>query len=59
MMFRIEYTPEAVSHLAALSRRQAIMVVDQVERKLKHQPTFHPGIGSCFARTRWRRGSFV
>jgi len=39
MTFRIEYAPEAVDHLAALPRHQASMVLDQVERKLKHQPT--------------------
>ena len=39
MTFRIEYAPEAVDHLAALPKRQANMVLDQVERKLKHQPT--------------------
>lgn len=39
MTYRIEYAPEAVDHLAALPRPQANMVLDQVERKLKHQPT--------------------
>jgi mRNA-degrading endonuclease RelE of RelBE toxin-antitoxin system len=39
MTFRIEYAPEAVDHLAGLPKRQAHMVLDQVERKLKHQPT--------------------
>jgi len=39
MTFRIEYAPEAVNHLAALPRRQANMALDQVDRKLKHQPT--------------------
>ena len=39
MTFRIEYAPEAVDHLAALPKRQVKMVLDQVERKLKHQPT--------------------
>jgi len=34
MAFRIEYTPEAVAHLAGLTAHQANMVLDDVERKL-------------------------
>ncbi len=37
--FRIEYTPEAAAHLARLTARQAKMLLDSVDRKLKHQPT--------------------
>jgi mRNA-degrading endonuclease RelE of RelBE toxin-antitoxin system len=37
--FRIEYTPEAVRHLAGLAAHRSAFVLDQVERKLKHQPT--------------------
>jgi mRNA-degrading endonuclease RelE of RelBE toxin-antitoxin system len=37
--FRIEYTADAVKHLAGLTARQSATVLDQVERKLKHQPT--------------------
>jgi mRNA-degrading endonuclease RelE of RelBE toxin-antitoxin system len=38
-VFRIEYTPEAVRHLARLTAHQSATVLDQVERKLRHQPT--------------------
>ena len=37
--FRIEYTPEAMGHLAGLTAHQSALVLDEVERKLKHQPT--------------------
>lgn len=37
--FRIEYTPDAVRHLAGLTAHQSASVLENVERKLKHQPT--------------------
>jgi mRNA-degrading endonuclease RelE of RelBE toxin-antitoxin system len=37
--FRIEYTPEATGHLAGLTAHQSALVLDEVERKLRHQPT--------------------
>lgn len=37
--FRVEYTPEAMSHLATLTAHQRALVLDEVERKLRHQPT--------------------
>ena len=36
---RIEYTPEAVGELKALRAHDRTAVVDQVERKLMHEPT--------------------
>lgn len=37
--FRVEYTTEAMGHLAALTAHQTAVVLDEVERKLRHQPT--------------------
>jgi mRNA-degrading endonuclease RelE of RelBE toxin-antitoxin system len=35
----IEYSPEALDHLAALTKREQATVVDQVEKLLPDQPT--------------------
>jgi mRNA-degrading endonuclease RelE of RelBE toxin-antitoxin system len=35
----VEYTPEAEDHLAHLTARQSSMVLDVVERQLRHEPT--------------------
>jgi mRNA-degrading endonuclease RelE of RelBE toxin-antitoxin system len=39
MAFAIFYSPEAVDHLAALPRDEQVMVVNEVELQLTHQPT--------------------
>jgi mRNA-degrading endonuclease RelE of RelBE toxin-antitoxin system len=39
MPFRIEYDPATEDHLAALTARQAAIVLDTVPRQLTHQPT--------------------
>jgi mRNA-degrading endonuclease RelE of RelBE toxin-antitoxin system len=39
MAFRIEYTPEAVGHLAGLTAREARSALDAVDRALRHEPT--------------------
>jgi len=38
MEYRIEYSPDTVEHLRALSARQQTMVLDRVEKQLKFQP---------------------
>jgi hypothetical protein len=35
----IVYSPEALDHLAVLSKNEQVLIVDQVERLLMHQPT--------------------
>ena len=37
--YRIEYSPETVEHLAALTSRQSAIVLDVVSRQLAHEPT--------------------
>ena len=37
--YRIEYSPEAVEHLAALTARQSATVLDQVPKQLAYEPT--------------------
>jgi mRNA-degrading endonuclease RelE of RelBE toxin-antitoxin system len=37
--YKIEYSPEAVAHLALLTARQAATVLDMVPKQLAHQPT--------------------
>jgi mRNA-degrading endonuclease RelE of RelBE toxin-antitoxin system len=37
----IIYSPEAVDQLAALSKSEQVLIVDQVERLLADQPTVH------------------
>jgi len=37
--YSIEYAPETVAHLRALTARQRAMVLDVVERQLTHEPT--------------------
>ena len=39
MPFRIEYDPATEGHLAALTARQAAIVLDTIPRQLTHQPT--------------------
>jgi mRNA-degrading endonuclease RelE of RelBE toxin-antitoxin system len=39
MAFRIEYDPETEDHLAALTAREAAIVLDTVPRQLAYQPT--------------------
>ena len=39
MTYRIEYLPDAEDHLRALPTRQQTTVLDEVERKLSHEPT--------------------
>lgn len=39
MPYRIEYSPETVEHLAALTSRQSAIVLDVVSRQLAHEPT--------------------
>jgi mRNA-degrading endonuclease RelE of RelBE toxin-antitoxin system len=37
--YRIDYSPEAADHLAALTARQSATVLDVVVRQLSHEPT--------------------
>jgi len=37
--YEIEYSPETVDHLRALTARQRSIVLDMVNKQLKHQPT--------------------
>jgi mRNA-degrading endonuclease RelE of RelBE toxin-antitoxin system len=37
--YRIEYSPDAEDHLRTLTARQQAMVLDTVDRQLKHQPS--------------------
>jgi mRNA-degrading endonuclease RelE of RelBE toxin-antitoxin system len=39
MPFRIEYDPATEEHLAALTARQAAIVLETIPRQLTHQPT--------------------
>lgn len=39
MPYRIEYSPEAESHLRGLTARQRSLVLDAVEEQLAHEPT--------------------
>ena len=39
MAFEIIYSPEAVDHLQALPKATQVLVVDQVDEQLVHQPT--------------------
>jgi len=38
MAFKIIYSPEAVEHLAALAKATQVMVVDQIDEQLTHEP---------------------
>jgi mRNA-degrading endonuclease RelE of RelBE toxin-antitoxin system len=38
MAFAIVYSPEAVDHLRALPKRSQVLVLDQVEEQLTHEP---------------------
>lgn len=38
MPYRIEYSPDAVDHLRALTRREQAIVLNRVDEALKHQP---------------------
>ncbi len=37
--YRIDYSPDALDHLRSLTARQAVTVLDTVERQLSQQPT--------------------
>ncbi len=39
MVFTIIYSPEAVDHLQALPKATQVLVVDQVDEQLTHEPT--------------------
>ncbi len=39
MTFAIVYSPEAVDHLLLLPKNSQVLVVDQVDGQLAHQPT--------------------
>ena len=39
MPYRIEYSPDTEDHLRSLTARQQAIVLDTVDRQLKHQPT--------------------
>jgi len=39
MAFAIIYSPEAVDHLQALPKATQVLVVDQVDEQLTHEPT--------------------
>ena len=47
MAYRIEFTPEAVEHLAQLAARQKSSVLDAIEVQLKHEPTVERAIGNA------------
>ena len=38
MAFQILYSPEAVDHLAAFSKTDQVLVLDEVDQQLSHQP---------------------
>jgi len=38
MAYRIEYSPDAITHLAVLTARQRATVVDAVDRQLAQEP---------------------
>jgi mRNA-degrading endonuclease RelE of RelBE toxin-antitoxin system len=38
MAFKIIYSPEAVDHLAALAKATQVIVVDQIDEQLTHEP---------------------
>jgi mRNA-degrading endonuclease RelE of RelBE toxin-antitoxin system len=38
MAFKIIYSPEAVEHLAALAKATQVIVVDQIDEQLTHDP---------------------
>jgi mRNA-degrading endonuclease RelE of RelBE toxin-antitoxin system len=38
MPFKIIYSPEAVEHLAALAKATQVIVVDQIDEQLTHDP---------------------
>jgi mRNA-degrading endonuclease RelE of RelBE toxin-antitoxin system len=40
--YRIEYSPEVEDHFHALTIRQRSIVLDAVEKQLKHQPALEP-----------------
>ena len=39
MRYAIEYSPETIGHLRALTARQRAAVIEAVEEQLRHQPT--------------------
>jgi mRNA-degrading endonuclease RelE of RelBE toxin-antitoxin system len=39
MVFQILYSPEAVDHLAALTKAEQVRAIDEIEQQLTHQPT--------------------
>jgi mRNA-degrading endonuclease RelE of RelBE toxin-antitoxin system len=39
MAFAIVYSPEAVDHLRLLPKSSQVLVVDEVDEQLEHQPT--------------------
>lgn len=39
MPYRIQYSPDTVTHLQVLSARQRALIFDAVEEQLSHQPT--------------------
>ena len=39
MAFTIVYSPEAVDHIQALPKATQVLVVDQVDEQLTHEPT--------------------
>lgn len=38
MQYRIEYSPETEKHFRALTKRQQMVVLETVEKKLQYQP---------------------
>ena len=38
MVFETLYSPEAIDHLVALTKVEQVLVLDQVEQQLSHQP---------------------
>jgi mRNA-degrading endonuclease RelE of RelBE toxin-antitoxin system len=38
MKYRIEYSPDTEEHLRSLTKHQQVIVLDTVEKQLRHQP---------------------
>ena len=58
MEFAIGYSPEAVDHLRLLPKSSQVLVVDQVDEHLAHQPTL-PTRKRKLLRPKLHRGNFA
>jgi len=55
--FRIEYSPDTRSHLRALTTRHRVIVLDEVDRQLTHEPVTETRNRKPCGQTRWLRGN--